>query len=56
MSTKNAKEFLELIKTDERLAKEVTDLMSSIKADVKPCNEKRSYCEKCFAISERIRL
>ncbi len=41
MSTKNVKDFLKLIKTDERLAREVTELMSSVKVDKKHVMKKK---------------
>ena len=56
MSTKNVKKFLELIKTDERLAREVTELMSSIKTDIKPCNEKEVIAKNVLPLAKEYGL
>lgn len=56
MSTKNVKKFLELIKTDERLAREVTELMSNIKTDIKPCNEKEVIAKNVLPLAKEYGL
>ena len=56
MSTKNVKEFLELIKTDERLARGVTELMSRVKIDGKPCNEKEVIAKNVLPLAKEYGL
>ena len=56
MSTENVKKFLELIKIDESLSRALTKLTSSVRADIKQCNEKEVIAKYILPVAKEYGL